>query len=233
MSRDGYHLQFGPIVRYALDLTGRERPKFAYIGTAVGDDPKRITNFYHACSSETVQASHLELFPLPNHKNIEEYLLSQDIMVVAGGSAANLLAVRRVHGVDKILRQAWEQGIVLAGASAGAICWTIGGTTDSFGVGMSPLTNALGFLPYSCGVHYDSEKKRRPLLHKLIAEQKLPDGYATDDGVNIHFIGTTFEKAISDKPKRNAYHVYRAQDGRVKEDIIRPILLSDTRRSSP
>jgi peptidase E len=219
MSRDGYHLQFGPIVRYALDLTGKERPKFAYIGTAVGDDPKRITNFYHACSSETVQASHLELFPLPNHKNIEEYLLSQDIIWVAGG--------------DKILRQAWEQGIVLAGVSAGAICWTIGGTTDSFGVGMSPLTDALGLLPYSCGVHYDSEKRRRPLLHKLIAEQKLPDGYATDDGVNIHFIGTTFEKAISDKPKKNAYHVYRAQDGRVKEDIIRPILLSDTRRSSP
>lgn len=227
ISTDGYHLEIGPMIRYAFKLTRKVRPKFAYIGTATGDDARRIASFYHACGNQSIKASHLELFPLPNHKNVEAYVLDQDIIWVGGGSVANLLAVWRVHGLDKLLKRAWQQGIVLTGVSAGAICWSSGGTTDSFGIDLEPVTNAFGFLPYACGVHYDSELQRRPLFQKLIGEQRLPEGYATDDGVNIHFVNTAFTKAISDKPKKFAYHVYRAKDGTVKEDVIKPMLLTD------
>jgi peptidase E len=168
----------------------------------------------------------LELFSLPNHNDLKEYILSRDIIWVGGGSVANLLAVWRVHGLDKILRKAWENGIVLTGQSAGAICWSIGGATDSFGIDLKPVTNALGFLPYSCGVHYDSEERRRPLFQKLIGDDVLPAGYATDDGVNIHFVDTDFYKAVSDTPGKHAYHVFKNEEGTVIEDVIEPELLS-------
>jgi len=223
---DGYYSRVGPILKYALQLTEKTRPKFAYIGTATGDDATRIVNFYHACSSEKVQASHLQLFPLPNHVDVEQYLLSQDIIWVGGGSVANLLATWRTHGLDVILRKAWERGIVLTGQSAGAICWSIGGTTDSFGINLQPVTNGLGFLPYSCGVHYDSEEQRRPLFQKLVQEGVLPDGYATDDGVCIHYINESFHKAVSDTEGKHAYSVYKDASGTVREDKIVPELLS-------
>lgn len=225
ITNDGYNLEVGVTIRYAFELSGKTRPKFSFIGTATGDDPRKIANYYDAMSHENVDASHLQLFPLPNHKNVEEYLLSQDIIWVGGGSVANLLAVWRVHGLDVILRQAWEKGIILMGVSAGAICWSVGGTTDSFGVDLKPIIDGLGLLPFSCGVHYDSEEKRRPLFQKLIREGELPEGYATDDGVNIHYVDTEFKEALSDRQDKFAYHVY--SDGNdLKEDIIKPRILS-------
>lgn len=219
-------LRVGPILRYAFDLTKKDKPRFCLIATAIGDDAKYIANFYDACSNESVEASHLALFPMPNHDDIEQFILSQDIIWVAGGSVANLLTVWRVHGLDTILKKAWEQGIILTGQSAGMICWNLGGTTDSFGKNLLPVTNSLGFLPYSSGVHYDSEAQRRPLFQKLIADGTLPDGYATDDGVNLHFIGTELHKAVSDRPDKFAYKVYRDAAGSAKEDIITPLLLA-------
>lgn len=225
ISKDGYHLQIGPILKYALALTNKDTPRFAYIGTATGDDSKRIAGFYHACANEPVSASHLQLFPLPNQINLEEYILSQDIIWVGGGSVANMLAVWREHRLDHILKKAWEKGIILTGVSAGAICWSMGGTTDSFGVDLKAFNKGLGMLPYSCGVHYDSETRRRPLFEKLIQNDELPEGYATDDGVNLHFIGTKLHKAISDTSGKFAYHVHKNEDGSVVEDIIEPELL--------
>jgi peptidase E len=218
-------LRVGPILRYALKLAGKDRPKLSYIGTATGDSVQKIAAFYDACSRENIESSHLQLFPFPNYTDVEEYLLSQDVIWVGGGSVANLLAVWRTHGLDVILKKAWEKGIILTGQSAGSICWNVGGTTDSFGLNQHPITNGLGFLPYSSGVHYDSEEQRRPLLHKLIADKKLPDGYATDDGVNLHFIGTDLHQAVSDRAEKSAYRVYRNADGSVSEDIIKPVLL--------
>ena len=125
-------------------------------------------------------------------RDVRAHLLAQDMLWVGGGSVANLLAVWRVHGLDAILREAWERGVVLAGVSAGSICWHVGGTTDSFGAELRPVTNGLGFLPYSNGVHYDSEARRRPLFQQLIADGTLPEGYATDDGTALHYIGDPF-----------------------------------------
>lgn len=226
VSGDAHKSKIGPVLKYALNLSGKDKPKLCYIGTAGGDNASYIARFYDACYDENVEASHLELFTLPNHTNIEEYILSQDVIWVSGGSVTNLLAVWRVHGLDKIMRKAWEKGIILTGVSAGAMCWNVGGTTDSWGLDLKPVTNGLGLLPFSCGVHYDNEVQRRPLFQKLIADGVLPDGYATDDGVNIHYTNTEFTEALSDTPEKLAYYVHRQEDGSIKEDVIQPVLLS-------
>lgn len=220
-----WQMRVGPILKHAFKVSGKERPRFCLLATARGDDKAYIANFYNACSFENVEASHLELFTMPNHDNIEDFILSQDVIWVGGGSVANLLAVWRVHGLDKILKKAWEKGIILTGQSAGSICWNAGGVTDSFGMNMQPVTNGLAFLPYTSGVHYDSEEQRRPLIHRLIADGTLPDGYATDDGVNIHFIDEQFHEALSDRPDVFAYQITRNDDGSISEEKIEPTLL--------
>ena len=135
---------------------------------------------------------------------------------------ANLLALWRLHGWDAHLREAWEAGVVLGGVSAGSLCWHVGGTTDSFGPALQPVTNGLGFLPYSNGVHYNSEPERRPLYHRLIADGALPDGYATDDGVGLVFTGTDMVEAVADRADCCAYSVRRGDDGAAQETVIEP-----------
>lgn len=217
-------VRFGPIMSYALKLTKKTVPKICYIGTAGGDSPGFIRNFYNASLSEKVQPSHLEFFLMPNVHDVRKFILSQDMIWVGGGSVANLLAIWRTHGLDEVLREAWEKGIVLSGVSAGSICWHQGGTTDSFGTELRPVTNGLGFLPYSNGVHYDSEARRRPLFQKLIADGVLADGYATDDGVAIHYIDTRVHAAITATSGKYAYHVVKTANG-VKETKIAPKLV--------
>jgi peptidase E len=114
---------------------------------------------------------------------------------------------------------------VLGGVSAGSICWHNGGTTDSFGPTLRPVTNGLGWLPYSNGVHYDSERQRRPLFHRLIADGTLTDGYATDDGVGLVYRGTEMVEAVADRPDCAAYRVQRGADGRAVETVIEPRML--------
>lgn len=223
--REG-QVHFGPLVHYALALSHKKRPDIAYLATATGDNPERIAAFYDAASRENVNASHLELFPMPNHNNIREYLLSQDVIWVSGGSLVNLLAVWEAHGIGAILRESWEAGIVLAGQSAGSICWYSGGMTDSYGKPLQHVTTSLALLPYSNNVHYDTEEDRRPLFQKLIREGKLAEGYAVDDGVNLHFIDTNLARALSDTPGKRAYHVYLNDTKKLTEDIIEPELLS-------
>ena len=214
-----------PIIEYILSLANKKRPRFCYIGTADGDSATKIANFYNTCKSKGVDANHLQLFPMPNHTDIEKFLLSQDVIWVGWGSTVNLLAVWQAHGLFEILRKAWEKGVVLSGLSAGALCWSAAGTTDSYGIDLQPITNKFSLLPYSLGVHYDSEKQRRPLFQKLIGEGEIPAGYATDDGVSLHFIDTKLHKVISDTAGKAAYHVYKGKTGKVIEERLEPELL--------
>ena len=131
---------------YALRLTGRPEPLMCVLNTAAGDDPRWALHMYDRFAGQPVRLSHLALFPMPNVADPEDLLLSQDVIFVGGGSVANMLAVWRVHGLDRILRKAWQAGIVLAGSSAGGICWLDGGTTDSFGLELRAFTDGLGLL---------------------------------------------------------------------------------------
>ena len=124
----------GPLIEHAIRLAGDpERPRFCYLGTASGDSLNGTAGFYRAFAGSDVRASHLELFTLPNVPDVRAHLLAQDVIWVGGGSVANLLAVWRTHRLDEVLRECWEEGVVLGGVSAGSICWYVGGPTDSFG----------------------------------------------------------------------------------------------------
>lgn len=220
-------LRRGPLIDHAIKLTGKERPRLCFLATATGDPAARIASMYDAfAGSDDVRVSHLELYPMPNVDDPAAHLLAQDIIWVGGGSVANLLAVWRVHGLDEVLREAWERGVVLSGVSAGSLCWHIGGTTDSFGTELRPVTNGLGLLPYSNGVHYDSEEQRRPLFQRLVGDGGLPDGYATDDGVGLHYVGTELHEVVSEIPGAAAYRVERVAPGEVRETTLIATVLS-------
>ncbi len=172
--------RLGAMLLEALTLTGKTRPRVCLVYTASGDDVMYYAASYDAFNTAGCDVTELKLFLQPS-ADPEERLTSCDLVWVGGGSVANLLALWRLHGVDQAMAAAWEKGVILGGVSAGSLCWHVGGTTDSFGPTLVPVTNGLGFVPYGNGVHYDSEAQRRPLLHRLVAEGVLPLSYATDD----------------------------------------------------
>lgn len=219
--------ELGPLTEYAIELSGvtGRAPKICYLGTAAGDNPSGIAEFYNAAGLRGLHASHLQLFLMPNVANIREHLLGQDVLWVFGGSVAGLLAMWRLHGVDEVMREAWQAGVVLTGVSAGSICWHDGGTTDSFGPDLQPITNGLGLVPFSNGVHYDSEQQRRPLFQSLIADGTLGAGYATDDGTGVLYRGTEFAGAFSERDGKFAYYVERGDDGRAVETPLDTVRL--------
>jgi len=181
----------------ALRLSGKDRPRVLFVMTATGDMPNYLALSYQAMSGLSVDADHLSLFTMPN-QDVDEALGRADVVWVGGGSVANLLAVWRVHGVDDAMRDAWERGVVLAGVSAGSICWHVGGPTDSYGPTLQLAKPALGLLPFGNGVHYDSEEQRRPLLQSLVGDGSLPTSYATDDRVGILYEGTEPVAVVTD-----------------------------------
>lgn len=217
----------GPLVRYAIELSGAgRRPRFCYVGTAAGDAAGRSYAVHEAFYGTGVEVTCLNLMPRPNVADPCAHLRAQDVVWVGGGSVAGLLALWRLHGLDEGMRAAWEDGVVLAGVSAGSICWHVGGTTDSFGPELRPVRDGLALVPYSNGVHYDSEEQRRPLYQRLVADGTLPDGYATDDGVALHYRGAELVEAVTQREGARAYRVERALGGGAVEIPIEPRLLA-------
>jgi dipeptidase E len=205
------------ILSLARSVRGHARPRVCYVPTAGGDSERNIARFYSAFARRS-EATHLALFDR-TVLDLEEFLLGQDAIYVGGGNTANMLAVWRVHGLDGILRRAWDDGVVLAGRSAGSICWFEGGTTDSFG-GLDPLRDGLGFLPGSHSPHYDGEPERRPTYQRLVATGELPAGFAADDGAALVFRGTELVEVVTEEPGARAYRVERGPDGTAVETVI-------------
>jgi peptidase E len=181
----------------ALRLTGADRPRVCLVMTASGDDASYLARSYAALGALGCDVDHLALFTMPNREP-EEILGRSDVIWVGGGSVANLLALWRLHGVDTAMRAAWERGTILAGVSAGSICWHVGGPTDSYGPTLRVVTDGLALLPYGNGVHYDSEEQRRPLLQRVVGDGLLPTSYATDDRVGILYEGDQAVQVIAD-----------------------------------
>jgi peptidase E len=168
----------------------------------------------------------LKLFTQPSVPDIRAHLLEQDVILVEGGSVVNLMAVWRAHGLPAIMRDCWDSGIVLAGTSAGSLCWHLGGPTDSFGDSLDPFTGCLGFLPYSNGVHDDlDDQPRRLVYRRLVAEGALPPGYATEDGVGLHYVGTELSEAVTIRPGARAWLVRPAADGGWAEEAVTPRMI--------
>lgn len=203
------------LFRAIFEISGASKPRVCYVPTAVGDDSYHIAGFYRAFAATSFVPTHVELF-FRDDAHPRERLLEQDVIVVGGGNTANLLALWRLHGVDVAMREAWEAGVVLCGASAGGNCWFEASTTDSFGPTLQPLRDGLGFLAGSFCPHYDGEPQRRPLYQRLVGEG-FPGGYAADDFAGAHFVGTAFAGVVSSRDGANVYRVERADDGTVRE----------------
>ena len=197
---------------YVLGVTGKERPRMLWVPTAVGDDPSASIWFYERLATRAVVTT-LPTFPWPP-ENLRELILSQDAICVCGGNTANMLAIWRVHDIDAYLREAWEQGIVLWGQSAGMICWFEAGVTDSFGPQLEGM-ECLGFLPGSACPHYDGEERRRPRYRELVANG-LAEGIAADDGVGLHYVGTELREIVTCRPGAAAYRVTRDGEERLE-----------------
>lgn len=208
-----------PVDAYVLDLCGKPRPKICFLPTASGDAAMYITKFYEAFG-ERAEASHVGLFGRPR-TDMAAVLTSRDIVYVGGGNTANMLAVWRVHGVDRMLREAWERGVILTGVSAGMICWFEAGVTDSFGP-LAALPDGLGLLPGSACPHYDGEKDRRPTYHRLV-RAGFPSGYAADDGAALHFVDGTLEACVTSRPTAGVYRV--SADGETITETALPVRL--------
>jgi len=211
-------LRPGAVVLRALELSAVQRPKVLLVMTASGDSPAYLSATYAALASFGCDVDHLAVFPQPNRPPADA-IASADVVWVGGGSVANLLALWRLHGIDEALHDAWQRGAVLAGVSAGSICWHVGGPTDSFGPHLRLAGHGLGLLPYGNGVHYDSEDQRRPLLHRLVADGSLPLSYATDDGAGLLYEGVEPVEVVVDAPGAAAYRIERV-GGQVVETIL-------------
>ncbi|MBT8160814.1 MULTISPECIES: peptidase E [Arthrobacter] len=205
-------MEFDLLVHHAVELSGvsGRAPRVAHLGTASGDQRWFAAELDQAARISGFDFTHVNLFTMPNHADPEAHLLEQDVVWVNGGSVVNLLAVWRAHGFDAILKRVWDHGVVLAGVSAGSICWFEGGTTDSYGPELRAVTNGLGLLPYANGVHYDSEPGRRPLVHKLVTEGILGETHCTDDGVGLVYRDTKLVDVVTEVKGKSAYRVTAA-----------------------
>ena len=217
--------------RHALSLAAAPEPRVCLLPTASGDPEDQITRFHRVFGELACRPSHLSLFrlgqqPMP----LREHLLAQDVIYVGGGSMVNLLAIWRGHGLDAILREAWVRGIVLAGLSAGSMCWFQWGISRSVGV-PAPVPG-LGLLPGSNSVHHDGEPERAAAYLAAVAAGTMPAGYAADDGVGLHFRGSELAEVVSSRPGARAYRVRREGDRAVAE-AIEPRLLSHRERPRP
>lgn len=201
--------------KYILDQSVSDKPKVCFVPTASGDAEGYVKRFYAAFGQHQCIPSHLSLYSPPN-QNLEDYVLDKDIIYVGGGSTKNLLALWKEWGLDQILTTAWKQGVVLAGLSAGSLCWYEEGVTDSNQEGYSAI-RCLGLLPGSHSPHYDDmnggEYTYKPAYRKLIENADLGGGIAADDGVALHYIGTDLHKVVSSRRNAFAYQVSHIEDG--------------------
>jgi peptidase E len=211
---------------YVLGLVDATVPRVCFLPTATGDSDEYIVRFYDSFNRRRCEAKHLKLFTR-TVADLRALILDQHVVYVGGGNTANLLTVWRVHGVDAILREAWNEGVVMCGESAGALCWFEGGTTDSFGLELAPLRDGLGLLHGSFSPHYDGEPERRPAYHRFVQERALPGGLAADNGAAAHFVGTELHNVVAIK---RGHRVFRVDlvDGKVRETPLEPdVVLED------
>lgn len=208
---------------YVLRATGRERPRVCFLPSASGDADHYIVRFYQAFSADRCEPSHISLFRRGGASGWREHLLSQDLIYVGGGSVISLLGVWQAHGIDAVMREAWERGIVLSGVSAGSLCWFAEGITGFHGT--PERYTGLGLLGCSNTVHYESESGRED-AYRLALRGGMRPGYAASDGVGLHFAGGRLLRAVSSRPDARAFRM-RTVRGRVIRSALRVSFLGD------
>jgi dipeptidase E len=194
---------------YVLGATGVERPKVCFIPTASGDADHYVVRFYRRFAA-VAETSHVSLFRRDKgagavEGDLETHLLQQDLIYVGGGSVLSLLGAWRAHGLDSILKRAWRRGVMLCGLSAGSLCWFSEAITAFHGP-PEPV-RGLGLLPHSNCVHYDGEAERGVAFRDMIADGRMREGYAAEDGAALHFEGRELLRVVSSRAKAQAFRV--------------------------
>jgi peptidase E len=214
--------------RFVLTLTEKPCPKICFLPTASGDPREQVTRFYERFGGWPCETSTISLFHLGRDRiDPVARLLEQDAIYVGGGSMRNMLAIWREHGIDSAMRTAWERGIVLAGLSAGAMCWFEGGVSMSGGA-PEPVAG-LGFIPGSMTVHLDGEVERLPSYRAAVAGGSLPAGYAADDGAAVVFKGTTLAECVASRLGARVVRVTPDGAGGVHEERLPVRVLASAR----
>ena len=207
MGGGGFSMEAGNALldEHALALTAVECPRVCFLPTASGDADHYIVRFYRAFPAGRCQPSHVSLFRRDGGAcDLAEHLKAQDLVYVGGGSVISLLGTWNAHGVDGMLRRAWEAGVVMAGLSAGSLCWFEQGVTAFHG--QSAPVRGMGFLPHSNAVHYDDKPERRAAYLRAVADGMIP-GYGTGDGAALHFVGAELAEVVTSRPHARAFHV--------------------------
>ena len=208
---------------FVLSLAGTKEPRILFLPTASGDTTAQMNAFRYRFADRTCVPEQLSLFRLrESRRSLHETILEQDIIYTGGGSMRNLLAIWKAHGLDELLTRAWQSGIVLAGLSAGAMCWFEGGITCSSGA--PEAIDGLGLLKGSLTVHADGEPERLPVWLTSIREGSLPGGWAADDGVGLLFREEELERVVSSRPGAAAQRV-DALAGELVRHRLEPDLL--------
>ena len=202
--------------RYVLEAAGVERPAVGFLATASGDSEPYIDHFYASFSNLPCRPSHLPLFS--RTPDLRGYLLAQDVIYVGGGNTKSMLGVWREWGLPERLREAWEAGVVLAGVSAGAVCWFEAALSDAY-EGRLRVIPCLGFLSGSCIVHYDSDAERRPEYHRRVSTGGIAPGLALDNSAAVHFLGDEIHRVVASRPGVTAYRV-EVEKGVVREEPL-------------
>jgi dipeptidase E len=209
---------------YVLAQTRKRNPSICFLATATGDADGYIEKFYDAFKTHRCRPTHVPLFR--RTPDLTQAFSTQDVIYVGGGNTKSMLAAWREWGVPRLLRRAWRAGTVLAGISAGAICWFRTGVTDSWGDRLRGLP-CLGLLPGTCCPHFDGEPERRPALDRLVSAGAVSKALALDDGAAAHFVGRRLSRIVSSRPHARAYEVRRRGSHSVETAL--PVVLLSSR----
>lgn len=214
------------VLKYMATLTGKPRPRLLFLPTASADSQASIISFYKSCAPLNVEPVVQESFIASGKQtqSWEDVLLSVDGIVASGGNTLNQQAIWKAQGIDVVLRQAWDRGIVLGGASAGSLCWFEEGTTDSRPKELT-IVEGLGFIKGSHCPHYDAEPLRRPLYLKLVGSGQMKPGYACDNEAGIYFEDNIVKRVVATKASSKAYYV-SAAGGKAVERVLEPELIT-------
>lgn len=215
-----------PFLDYLAKASSKERPNLCFIPTASGEDQDYIKSFYEICSQIDVVPHVMSVWinSYDQNETFGDIISKMDAIVVGGGNTLNMLAIWKAQGIDSELKKAYNKGVVMAGGSAGSLCWFNAGTTDSRPKELS-IVEGMAFIDKSHCPHYNSETSRRPLYHNNILSGKLTDGYACDDRSAIHFINEQVHTSVSLDDQNHSFYVH-VEDGKIVEELLDSTVLS-------
>ena len=212
----------GIIEQYILNQTRKKRPKICFIPTATGDNEAYKVNFYSTFTKLNCEPTHLDFFK--RTPDLKKLILNQDVIFVGGGNTKSMLAVWKEWKLDKILKEAYRNGIVMSGVSAGAICWFQNGITDSWASELK-IMPCLNFVRGTCCPHYDEEPERKPFVKKLLDRKKVKKIYAVDGGVALHIKNEENFKSVVFRKTKSSYAVSLERKNLIEKSFRKVILV--------